>query len=109
MIKRRKTHLLKVKNNGKWCTFFLKDLKIGIEFKETGKIWYLGDACRNSNIDISFWDNYGFIDVITEIIKMKLSVIWKLDESGYNWFPYRIKGKKSLIFDFLTKLEEMKT
>ncbi|AMQ10517.1 hypothetical protein [Brazilian marseillevirus] len=91
-----RSKLLKVKYDGKWCIFRCYDLDKEEEFRESGKLWYLGDALRASGIDASKWDEYGFGDVVDLMIELQTEIIWEVPD-GWNLFPVRIgKGKRRL-------------
>jgi hypothetical protein len=68
------------------------------------KTWYLGDAIRISNIDISYWDDYGVYDVIEKFIECKVELIWKHD--GYNWFPDHLEHNRSKFAKAIKHLRE---
>nr|WQM86825.1 hypothetical protein [Marseillevirus cajuinensis] len=91
-----RSKLLKVKPEGKWCIFECYDLDREEDFRESGKVWYLGDALVNSGVDISKWERRGFGEVIDLMIELQTEVIWEMAD-GYNMFPVRIgEGKERL-------------
>nr|WNL49666.1 hypothetical protein MarFTMF_150 [Marseillevirus sp.] len=91
-----RSKLLKVKSEGKWCIFKCYDLDREEEFRESGKMWYLGDALRESGVDVSRWDCGGFGNVIDLMVELQTEVIWERAD-GWNMFPVRIgEGKERL-------------
>src|SRR5579872_3174446 len=71
------SRLLSIKHDGgKWWIFHGEILKTKEQFRESGKLWYLGDAMRKSGLDISRWDNGGFGEVVQKCIEFQVEVVW---------------------------------
>lgn len=79
----------------KWCHFHGRNADDGTDFECSGKLWYMGDCLRNSSLDISHWDNGGFLDVIAVMVARKIRVGWnRLD--GWNLYPEELPYKEDV-------------
>lgn len=56
------------------------------------KLPHIGNAIRNSGIDISYWDDCDFMDVIVELIVYKIKIGFDEDKYG-NLYPKEIAHK----------------
>jgi len=80
----------------KWCHFICDEVETNNRYNESGKLWYLGDMLTNSGLDISYWEDHGFIELVKEMIIHKIKFGWKKDESGYNLYPNKITNEEDI-------------
>lgn len=85
-------------DNRKWWHFKCINLEDNKEFIESGKLWYLGDTCRNSGLEVSHWDDEKFVDVVKLIILMerRITLVWT-DDNFNNLYPDHFEGSLSLL------------
>ena len=63
----------------------------GAEFNEIFRLSAIGDAIREPGLDISYWDDGGFFEVVIELIALKIKI--GFDEYNGNIYPTKIARK----------------
>lgn len=95
------SYLLKVEYTGSrsWWYFYCINIDTNEEFKESGKLSYVGNMLRSDNLNIDKWNDFGFTDVINKMIEFKVMIAWNND--GYNNSPSYIVENDA--YDLLKK------